>query len=521
MAAPIRGQTRPIPIKAGLMETQKLNANINASIHNRFDVEVIDTRTGEVRQKAQAENVICNALWTRLLTPANYFNCIHYGTGNGTPAVTDTSLFTFLGYGSPAYTDDVIDVQAENGWASFRRKIQLSETTAVGSTLTEVGIGYSTTAATLVTHAMLKDMNGNAISIAKTSTDIINIYATVFVHWVATGYDGGAIKIVPYLAKHAVSSSPLLGFLGMLMGVYASAYSTCTVPNYIQVLNSCSKASFTQRVPSALAAAYSIANKTITLTATRLAASANNDGGFFGILCYAYDSDARTYCPTLYLKVGGSWYPSTAITGEAIGTGDGTTKDFATAFPCPSNAKIYVDGIEQASGVTVGQEPLLYNDMGQYFDGLHEDSAPANLIPYPNPTLSSIRYSYIGFGPAVYYNPYYSVGIASIYAYKCKVEASNDLTVWTQVAAQEAETTVSVSAEYQNYKYWRFSSASGNADVYAFTAPSTYVGKPVHFDTAPASGAVITADYHTPVIAKDVNHVFDLTVTIQLGEYTA
>ena len=46
-------------------------------------------------------------------------------------------------------------------------------------------------------------------------------------------------------------------------------------------------------------------------------------------------------------------------------------------------------------------------------------------------------------------------------------------------------------------------------------------GKNIHFTTAPASGAVITADYHTPTIAKDTNHVFDLTVTIQLGEYTS
>ena len=29
-------------------------------------------------------------------------------------------------------------------------------------------------------HAMLKDMNGNQISIEKTDTDIINIYATVY-----------------------------------------------------------------------------------------------------------------------------------------------------------------------------------------------------------------------------------------------------------------------------------------------------------------------------------------------------
>jgi hypothetical protein len=42
----------------------------------------------------------------------------------------------------------------------------------------------------------------------------------------------------------------------------------------------------------------------------------------------------------------------------------------------------------------------------------------------------------------------------------------------------------------------------------------------VHFDTPPAAGAVITMDYDTDSVAKDENHVFDLTLTIQLGEYT-
>jgi len=42
----------------------------------------------------------------------------------------------------------------------------------------------------------------------------------------------------------------------------------------------------------------------------------------------------------------------------------------------------------------------------------------------------------------------------------------------------------------------------------------------IHFSTPPANGAVITADYQTPVAGKDVNHVFDYTFTLQLGEYT-
>ena len=42
----------------------------------------------------------------------------------------------------------------------------------------------------------------------------------------------------------------------------------------------------------------------------------------------------------------------------------------------------------------------------------------------------------------------------------------------------------------------------------------------IHFDVAPAAGAVITIDYTPDCIAKDENHVFDLTLELTLGEYT-
>ena len=50
----IRGQKRTLP--------QKKEVAINASIHNRFDIEVVDSQTGEVKQKAQADNVICQGI---------------------------------------------------------------------------------------------------------------------------------------------------------------------------------------------------------------------------------------------------------------------------------------------------------------------------------------------------------------------------------------------------------------------------------------------------------------------------
>lgn len=532
----IRGTKRPRANAVEIIEpkAQKIEAKLNASIHNRFDIEVVDAKTGEIKQRAQAENVICTALWTRLFTPNTYFNYIHYGTGSGTPATNDTSLFSFLGYGTPDFSDDTIDVNAALGYASYRRKIQLTELVAVGATITEVGIGYSTTAATLCTHAMLKDMNGNQISIAKTNTDILNIYATVFVHWPAAGEDSGHIQVLPYL-KQLNLQRPLLGFLGFLLGSYAprnlsKGWYSATPPDYLQPVNGNVMPNIS---PVEITSTYSLSTKTITLTGGRLAASSFNDGGFLGIRLFASGygdrpADLLPIAGSFYVKVGGTWFPYSSITTENIGTGDGTTKDFVTEFPFPYDATIYVNGII-TSAVTVEARPLLTSDMGQYFDGLSGDSTTEHHIlevsaPNLSSSLASLGGSFTSDQTVIYYNPNHSIGIASLMGMHLDIYVSNDLSTWIYIGnfgTFNSLQNFNVPSEYQNYKYWRFySEYSGLARVSSMTAPSTYSNKSIHFDTAPEAGAIITADYKTPCVAKDINHVFDFSMVISLGEYT-
>jgi hypothetical protein len=83
-----------------------------------------------------------------------------------------------------------------------------------------------------------------------------------------------------------------------------------------------------------------------------------------------------------------------------------------------------------------------------------------------------------------------------------------------------------IPAEYQHRKYWRIgrdgefgSDTSDLATAYQKFTTTIDVLHNVRFDTPPAAGAVITADYVSDTIAKDENHVFDLTITIQLGEF--
>lgn len=493
MDSPIRGQTREL--------THKVEATVPMNIHNRFDVEVIDSRTGKLRQRAQAENVICSQLWMRLFTPADYFSYIHYGTGSGTPAAANTSLFTFLGYGTPSTSDDVVATDYANCVFSLRRKIQLSETTAAGSTLTEVGIGYSTSSSTLCTHAMLKDANGNQISIAKTNTDIINIYATIFVHWPSTLNTGSIMQI-------AASR-----FIYYLAGMYDASTYCRIAPAYAQF---CSNRD-THYDPSgttyvSISTAYSLGAKTITLTCARLAvAKGNISGGIWDVVLFNRVNASYCFYPCITLKSGSGWYAGTNVVAETIGTGDGSSTNFATAFDCPSSATIYVDGV--AVSATVDNVPLSNNNMGKYFEAITVRSA----VAYPSAVESGLNN--FGLYNGTYYNPFYEQGINSYTVNSAMtVEVSDNLLTWTTLSTTSGAKTV--SAPYVNYKYWRFTSVSSSYYVSAMTS-SALTGKNIHFTTVPASGAAITGDYHTPVIAKDENHVFDLSVTIQLGEYTS
>ena len=73
-----------------------------AVLHNRFDVKVVDAVSGKIKQTAVGFNVITNYYFNSRLTASplskttDLFRYIAVGTGTGTPAVTDTALFTHL-----------------------------------------------------------------------------------------------------------------------------------------------------------------------------------------------------------------------------------------------------------------------------------------------------------------------------------------------------------------------------------------------------------------------------------------
>ncbi len=506
----IRGKTRAIK------KDMKLN------IHNRFDLEVIDSQTGKVKQKAYAENIVLEALWQRLLAPNTYFNNIHYGTGTGSLVPSRTSLFSLLG--AKTAGGKTITYKWDEGWISSRKNIQLLETEHVGSELTEVGIGYGSSSGNLVTHALLKDMNGNTITILKTDTDIINIYATVFVHWKPEGYDAGGIKL--FLCENNYLLT------GYLVGDYNSAQHT----PYLGYYKGSPQADYNIASPVGKGMllykggkfTYSVENRTMSMDTIRLGAAEGNPSEKTGIKSLAliqYCSSNQYYkgpIPVLSFSIPSGTYTKSVITGEAIGTGDGVTTQYSTRFPYVISSNIYVDGVENKD-VTVTKKPLINTTMGIYFElvyakftGFYSGNNWFPSFDAGYSYSSSIKVGDYG----VWYNPNYQLGIKSLMYSNAVIDVSDDLINWDNICNSTLlNKLLSVPAEHHNKKFWRVQGISNSVfrcndltsenDLYNIT-----------FASAPESGSAITADYECEVIAKDSDHVFDFSFEITLGEKT-
>ncbi len=152
-----------------------MNAKANLSIHNRFDIVVRNAETGEVEQRAQAENIVLDRMYTRLCAFQTYFENIVYGRGTGTPTADGTTLFSRIG-SMAASTEELVRSSPTSTWT---RKIRLGTGDNNGETLTEVGISDTTTY--INTHALITDAEGHSLALEKTALRIIDIYSTVYI----------------------------------------------------------------------------------------------------------------------------------------------------------------------------------------------------------------------------------------------------------------------------------------------------------------------------------------------------
>lgn len=530
----IRGTERNIP--------ESKNFNIDVNIHNRFDIEVIDSVTKKIKQKSVAYNVIVNNMWGELhksyiSDTYGWFYKITYGRGTGTPSADDTDLFSTIGTinaVSPQYGYDY-----KNACCWVRKSVRVDELTSNGETITEMGIRSPNNV--LCTHAMLRDMNGNQISIQKGNTDILNIYATVYVH-IPKEYLRVDNPIQVNL-KGITETNYQFSFLQWLMGCVDRQYNSNIGPCMFRT----AKGRLPQRAHDFSASnsatfvfatkTNDTANKTYTFSGRLPADKGNNVGGIGWWICSSSYRSAYHYIANqLAIKAIPPIFNGSHIQSEAVGTGNGTTADFCTVFDYPKNAIIYVDGVV-SSNVIVEDVPKYNTRMGQYLECVDvvdgevytcfDDLYNGNYGDYPIGGSNTDKV-YIQ-GTRIFYNPNYRYGISSFYSYLyynsskyCSgIYVSDDLVTWNSITSGSIPNdTINVPEEYRYKKYWKFEMVDVSSETYISKVTATdLTGMNIHFETPPAEGSVITIDYDTPVIAKDENHVFDLSITLHLGEY--
>lgn len=506
--------------KRALAEAPVKRFDVGASIHNRFDIEIIDSNSGKVKKKLYAENVICNQMWTRFMSSYRWGGYIHYGTGSGTPSSSDTSLFAFYGYKvTEAYaTNSDIDSNVYSATV----KAQIPESEAVGETITELGIAYDSTANTLMTHAMLKDMNGNPVSLQKSDTDVVNIYATVFIH---LNFSAGT----RWLGLHArQSTTSELSYSSSFLSHFAGLQSAPANPRIIACKGYIP-------IHTVLTPTYTknAASRELTVTCPRMDVTTwNTYRGLKNIqLGYRYGNLSTMNVSEFSFEVeeDSVWYSKTPITGEAIGTGDGVTVDFSTKFNFAKNAVVYVNGVpvdatvDYGCGLGIGNylKPIFTPMAGYYQSGNTAAQEINPIYTYDTSDKFVIAANYFEDKPVFENTLHETHGISRLVGSYKGIRVSNDMKTWVDIPADLS--TTDIPEEYQHYKYWALWCTRNNTGTYPtefFSAETLPTTVNVHLSEPPAEGAVITADYDAICVAKDENHVFDLSIVFKFNEYT-
>ena len=300
---------------------------IYASVHNKFEIELRDGRTGELKQTAVGYNVVLNKFFTQLSSRGSKLGYIHLGSGTGTPQITNTSLFTF----KTAKQATVVETVRAYPTSYVRKSITLNPSESAGVTFTEVGFGYGTASASLVTHSMLQDSEGNQIAIYKSATDVLTVYAT-FYCTIAT--DTSADCVLPTLANNALIPA-IISDSYASMSLYLSGEAPLSHSNDIakSVITSVSVSSTADTT-----------NYQWILKATRLDYSSGNSHVFSAV---GIPNIAAWSLPNTDV------FPLTRLTNIPVGTGDGNTAEFDVPIPLfvKDSEVIRVNGVVMERGV--------------------------------------------------------------------------------------------------------------------------------------------------------------------------
>lgn len=484
-----------------------MNIKKRVSVHNRFDIEVRDKESGKLKQKGVAENMILDRAYSRICNFATYFEYIHFGTGTGTPTPERTTLFTPLGYKAVTVDEKV----KEYPISKVTKKITLAPEEYVGRTITEVGISEATNA--INTHALIKDAEGNPLSITKTDLDVLIIYATVFIEL----QDTNDITFSKYpsnsLTNYFIDGSTMNP--NLTLGDIGEPTPKSTIGN---VLGS-----------AGLTKTVDVANKKVSF-ATRL----GTDAGNYDIRELALGDICRVNLENTL-----AWSPID-LKDISIGTGDGETTAFDLGRYDTSNVVIKVNGdvtndyiLENTSGENRELFPLwkLYDPNverdSQMYTGVFvgkSEQVPLRDVTYGRTIEVNPDIVTIGEKISVGLVGSYSMSSAStVYLYLLGSKDGENFTNLTTWVSQNTNTPTygqyTMTDSYTHLRFeWMMKGNGWGTIYYIKWLNGNYKRPQVVFNTPPAVDSLITADYTVPYIPKTSDYVLDVNFELQFGE---
>lgn len=266
---------------------------------------------------------------------------------------------------------------------------------------------------------------------------------------------------------------------------------------------------------------YKPTQRQIQIDAPRAGVTSWNYGGIKSLfLCYKIVPEV-----VFEIEEGNGWYDKTAITGEPLGTGDGSTREFATKISFAKNPKVKVDGVEVTSEV---EYTTPYEELLSYFRVLKAPSSTSNLPPfYWDEAARAYKLCRTNFNKAATLENtlWKTVGVQKVFSNYFNTQtayASDDLENWVPIAGS-SPSGFDIPIEYQNCRYWKFvNTVTDTSSVTLQLTPNADLPakNQIRLLEAPPEGAVITADYDAICVGKDENHVFDFSVIFQFNEYS-
>ena len=470
-----------------------MNIKIGSKIHNRFDIEVRDKITGDLKQKGQAENIILDRIYTRLCNFNSYFSYIHFGQGTGTLDPSRELLFDELGYKS-AETEETIKDFPVSKWTS---KIVLNPEEYVGKSITEVGISdtYSSTKSKsyINTHALIKDAEGNQLTIEKTDTDVVIIYATVFIELQNRSNhirfdERSSNALLTYLTGGSAPSNTLS------LGTYSGE-----TPYYIGM----------QMGTQALTRTINLAERKV-LYNTRLGIDVFNNLKISELgLINVFRCN---------LEKSSVWNGHTFL-AKQLGIGDGEKKKFDLPDVKIKNLSVFIDGNKTTDYVFDNTDnDFPYIQLSEVVEDSNVNS-DINGSPYNRTTIAGMETHTFKVKPEeimgktlIISGSSSSTGNWTMYVY-----GSYDNIDYTQLkyfsSRSAAEFEVLID---EPFEYLRFNGGWVGNNIRLIAIKSEKAE--ITFTVPPPEGAMITADYTVPYIPKTEDYVLDVTMEIQFGE---